>query len=147
MKNKKEKSIAENKNEMKVITSGKRKTAVARAILTKGLGKVSLNGKNYKNLQLFDKLKIEEPLKIAKEILGEIDFDVNIKIKGGGEKSQVEAARLSLARAIIQYKKSKELREAYLKYDRNLLIADVRQKEPRKPGDSKARAKRQTSYR
>ena len=96
---------------------------------------------------MFDKLKIEEPLKIAKEILGEIDFDVNIKIKGGGEKSQVEAARLSLARAIIQYKKSKELREAYLKYDRNLLIADVRQKEPRKPGDSKARAKRQTSYR
>src|SRR3989338_951862 len=131
----------------KIITSGKRKTAVARAILTDGSGKVSLNNQNYKNLQLFDKLKIEEPLKIAKEILGEIDFDVNIKIKGGGEKSQVEAARLSLARAIIQYKKSKELREAYLKYDRNLLIADVRQKEPRKPGDSKARAKRQTSYR
>ena len=147
MKNKKEKSIAENKNEMKVITSGKRKTAVARAILTKGLGKVSLNGKNYKNLQLFDKLKIEEPLKIAKEILGEIDFDVNIKIKGGGEKSQVEAARLALARAIIQFTKSKELKEVYSKYDRNLLVADVRQKEANKPGDSKARAKRQTSYR
>ena len=137
----------ERKTENKIITSGKRKTAVARAILTNGSGKVSLNKQNYENLQLFDRLKIEEPLKIAKELLGEIKFDVNIKIKSGGEKSQIEAARLALARAIIQFTKSKELREAYLKYDRNLLVADVRQKEAYKPGDSKARAKRQTSYR
>ena len=144
-----------------IITSGKRKTAVARAILRGGSGKVSLNNKNYENLQLFDKLKIEEPIKIAKEILGEdkIKFNVNIKIKGGGEKSQVEAARLALARAIIQFtqskaeakdfskEKPKELKEAYLKYDRHLLVADIRQKEAYKPGDSKARAKRQTSYR
>jgi len=143
----------------KIITSGKRKTAVARAILTDGSGKVSLNNQNYKNLQLFDKLKIEEPLRIAKEILGEdnIKFDVVIKMRGGGEKSQVEAARLALARAIIEFSKAeakelskekyKELKEAYLRYDRNLLVADVRQKEAYKPGDSKARAKRQTSYR
>src|SRR3989338_6211415 len=137
----------ERKTENKIITSGKRKTAVAMAILTNGSGKVSLNKQNYENLQLFDRLKIEEPLKIAKELLGEIKFDVNIKIKSGGEKSQIEAARLALARAIIQFTKSKELREAYLKYDRNLLVADVRQKEAYKPGDSKARAKRQTSYR
>src|SRR3989344_7888312 len=95
-----------------IITSGKRKTAVARAILTEGSGNVGLNNKNYKNLQLFDKLKIEEPIKIAREILGEdkIKFNVDIKIKGGGEKSQVEAARLALARAIIQFTQSKELR-------------------------------------
>ncbi|MDP3758528.1 MAG: 30S ribosomal protein S9 [Candidatus Daviesbacteria bacterium] len=132
-----------------IITSGKRKTAIARAILTEGSGKVSLNNKNYEGLQLFDKLKIEEPLRIAKELLGEdkMKFDVAIKIKSGGEKSQVEAARLALARAIVQFTKSKELREAYLKYDRNLLVADVRQKEAYKPGDSKARAKLQTSYR
>lgn len=136
-----------NETENKIIASGKRKTAIARAILTKGSGKVSLNNKNYENLQLFDKLKIEEPLRIAKEILGEVKFNANIKIRGGGEKSQTEAARLALARAIVQFTKSKELKEVYLKYDRNLLVADVRQKEPRKPGDSKARAKRQTSYR
>lgn len=139
----------EQKTDAKIVTSGKRKTAVARAILTEGSGKVGLNNTNYKNLQMFDRLKIEEPLKIAKELLGEekTKFDVDIKIKGGGEKSQVEAARLALARAIIQFTNSKELKEVYLKYDRNLLVADVRQKEPRKPGDSKARAKRQTSYR
>ena len=43
--------------------------------------------------------------------------------------------------------KSKEISKTFLAYDRNLLIADVRRKETRKPGDSKARAKRQTSYR
>ncbi|MEK6844981.1 MAG: 30S ribosomal protein S9, partial [Nanoarchaeota archaeon] len=136
----------ESRTKDRIVTSGKRKTAVARAILTEGSGKVSLNNKNYENLQLFDKLKIEEPLKIAKEILGEdkIKFDVKIKIKGGGEKSQVESARLALARAIVQFTKSKELKEAYLKYDRNLLVADIRQKEAYKPGDSKARSKRQT---
>ena len=137
----------EQKPKYRIVTSGKRKTAVARAILTEGSGKVSLNNQNYKNLQLFDRLKIEEPLRIAGDLLGEAKFDANIKIRGGGEKSQTEAARLALARAIVQFTKSKELKEAYLKYDRNLLVADVRQKEPRKPGDSKARAKRQTSYR
>lgn len=145
--NQKTKEKIEIKKEEKIIASGKRKTAVARAILTGGSGKVSLNNQNYENLQLFDKLKIEEPLRIAKDLLGEIKFNVEIKIKGGGEKSQIEAARLALARAILQFTKSKELKEAYLKYDRNLLVADVRQKEAYKPGDSKARAKRQTSYR
>ncbi len=141
-----EKNKIQKTNEI-IVTSGKRKTAVARAILTEGSGKVSLNNINYENLQLFNRLKIEEPLRIAKECLGETKFNVKIKIKGGGEKSQTEAARLALARAILQFSKSKELKETYLKYDRNLLVADVRQKEAYKPGDSKARAKRQTSYR
>ena len=97
----------------KIVTSGKRKTAIARAVLTEGSGKVSLNKKNYKNLQMFDRLKIDEPLKIAERLLGEdkIKFNAEITIRGGGEKSQVEAARLALARAIIQFTKSKELKE------------------------------------
>ena len=43
---------------MKIITSGKRKTSVAKAILTEGDGKIKINKKDYKNLQIFDKLKI-----------------------------------------------------------------------------------------
>ena len=66
---------------------------------------------------------------------------------GGGEKGQIEAVRLALARAISEFSDSKELANAFLKYDRNLLIADVRRKEAYKPGDSKARRKRQKSYR
>jgi len=74
----------------KIITSGKRKRAVARAILTEGTGKVTINKKDYHTLQLFDKLKIEEPIRIAEKVLGKIDFDAEIHARGGGEKGQIE---------------------------------------------------------
>lgn len=130
-----------------IITSGKRKTAVARAVITEGNGKITINQKDHKTLHLFDKLKIEEPLRIAENLLGKLGFDVAITVVGSGEKSQIEAARIALSKAILAFSKSKELEKTYLAYDRNLLIADVRRKEARKPGDSKARRKRQKSYR
>jgi len=132
---------------MKIIVSGKRKRAIARAILTEGKGSVTINEEDYKNLQLFDKLKIGEPLRICENILGKINFDVKIRVKGGGEKGQIEAARVALSRAINNFAKNKELTEAFMNYDRNLLVADVRRKESYKPGDSKARSKRQSSKR
>ena len=135
------------KTENKIITSGKRKTAVARAVTTEGNGKITINGKPYETLQVLDRLKIEEPVRIAKNVLGKIDFNIEVKVKGGGEKGQVEAARISIARALVAATGSKELEKAFLDYDRNLLVADVRRKEAYKPGDSKARRKRQTSYR
>jgi len=131
----------------RIITSGKRKTAVARAVTTEGSGRVTINRKSYETLQMLDRLKIEEPIRIAKHILGKIDFDVVINVRGGGEKGQIEAARIALSRGIIAYTKVKEVEKAFLEYDRNLLVADVRRKEAYKPGDSKARRKRQTSYR
>ncbi len=131
----------------KIITSGKRKTAVARAIITEGSGKIKINKKPYDTLNTFDRLKIEEPLRIAENILGKINFDVLISVRGGGEKSQIEASRLALARAIIAFTKNLNIEKAFLDYDRTLLVADVRRKEAYKPGDSKARKKRQTSYR
>jgi len=131
----------------KIITSGKRKRAVARAVISEGSGKITINKKDYKNLHMFDRLKIEEPLRIAENVLGKKNFDVSIGVKGGGEKSQVEAARLALARAIVKFSGSDELSKAFLSYGWDLLIADVRRKEAYKPGDSKARRKRQTSYR
>ena len=131
----------------KIITSGKRKTAVAKAIINEGSGKITINKKNYENLHKFDVLRIKEPLKIAENVLGNINFDVSISVHGGGEKSQIEAARLALARAIVKFSNSEKLEEEFLEYDRNLRVADIRRKEAYKPGDSKARAKRQTSYR
>ena len=130
----------------KIITSGKRKRAVARAVLTSGNGKITINKKNYKSLQLFDRLKIEEPLRIAEHIIGKADFNVDISVRGGGEKGQIEAARLALAKAIVKHS-GVAVEDAYFDYDRSLLVADVRRKEAYKPGDSKARRKRQTSYR
>ena len=96
---------------------------------------------------MLDRLKIEEPIRIAENVLGKINFDVTITVRGGGEKSQIESSRLALARAIILFTKNKDLERAFTEYDRNLLVADVRRKEAYKPGDSKARSKRQTSYR
>ncbi len=131
----------------KIVTSGKRKAAIARASLVPGSGKVFINKVPYENLNLFNKLKIQEPLSLTESVVGKNNFDVKIFVRGGGEKSQIEAARLSLAKAILEFTGSKELKNVFIAYDRNLLIADVRRKETYKPGDSKARAKRQTSYR
>lgn len=131
----------------KIITSGKRKSAIARAVTTSGTGKVTINNKSYEQLQMFDRLKISEPIRIAEAVLGKIDFDSKINVHGGGEKGQVEAARIALAKAIVEFSGSEEVKKSFLEYDRNLLIADVRRKETYKPGDSKARSKRQASKR
>jgi small subunit ribosomal protein S9 len=131
----------------KIISSGKRKTAIAKAEIKEGTGKITINKVNYQNLHKFDVLRIKEPLLITEKVLGKINFDVIISVKGGGEKGQIEAARLALARAIVKFTESTQLEDEFLEYDRNLIVADVRRKEANKPGDSKARAKRQTSYR
>ena len=132
---------------MRIIASGKRKRAVARAMITEGTGKITYKNQDYKSLQIFDKLKLEEPVRIAEAILGKVNFDAKLTVKGGGEKGQIDAARLALAKAIVAFSNSKELAQAYTEYDRSLLVADVRRKEPNKPGDSKARSKRQSSKR
>jgi small subunit ribosomal protein S9 len=130
-----------------IVTSGKRKRAIARAQIKEGLGIIKINKKDYKNLNNLNRLRIEEPLKIAKDILKELNFDININVKGGGEKSQIEASRLALAKAIKKFTNSEKITKAFLSYDRNLLVADVRRKEACKPNDSKARKKRQSSKR
>lgn len=131
----------------KVYASGKRKAAVARAMVKNGTGKITFNQKAISTLQMFDKLKLEEPIRIAEQVFGKIDFDCELTVKGGGSQGQIDAARLALAKALVDYSKSEELKETFLEYDRNLLVADARRKETRKPGDSRARAMRQTSYR
>ncbi|MBU2503759.1 MAG: 30S ribosomal protein S9 [Nanoarchaeota archaeon] len=132
---------------IKVIASGKRKRAIARAIATEGTGRVTINKKPYEIFKFLDKLKIEEPLKIAEHVLGKINFDVEIDVHGGGEKGQIDAARVALAKAIVEITKNKNVEKAFLDYDRNLLVSDVRRKEAYKPGDSKARKSRQSSKR
>ena len=127
--------------------SGKRKMAIARARIREGSGKITINKIPYQHLSMFRKMLIDEPLVIAQEQLGSLTFDIEITVRGGGQESRVEACRLAIAKAIVAFSKSEKLKKAYIAYDRNLLVADVRRKETYKPGDSKARAKRQKSYR
>jgi len=131
----------------KIVTSGKRKRAVAKASITEGNGIVTFNHLPLKQLEIFKRLRLEEPIRIAQVILGKLTFNASIRVMGGGERGQVEAARLALAKGIVAFSGSDDLKKAYAKYDRTLLVADVRRKEPYKPGDSKARSKRQKSYR
>lgn len=133
--------------EGKIVVSGKRKRSVARAVIYKGEGKVTINKVPYTLLPEMHRLMIEEPLNMAREKLGKFNYNIEVSIKGGGKESGIEAARLAVARALIEASKSGELRKVFLNYDRNLLVADTRRKEPYKPGDSKARKRRQTSYR
>jgi small subunit ribosomal protein S9 len=130
-----------------LIVTGKRKSAIAKATIKEGKGIVTFNKRPISFLPNLQQLEISEPLIIAKNILGGLNFDISLNVKGGGSSSQVEASRLAIARAIVEYSKNEEVRRAFLSYDRNLLVADTRRKETCKPGDSKARARRQTSYR
>ncbi|MEK6886904.1 MAG: 30S ribosomal protein S9 [Nanoarchaeota archaeon] len=128
-----------------IIISGKRKKAVARAIVNEGTGKVRFNGQPISNISSeFIRLKIQEPLFFAEDIISKLDIDV--EVKGGGVVSQADAARLAIAKGLVVY--NPKLKKTFLDYDRTLLVADVRQREPRKPNTGgKARAKTQKSYR
>ena len=125
-------------------TKGKRKRAVARATLNSGKGQVTINGQMLSNFSTdLLRMRISEPLVLAPEVVKEIDIEV--QVNGGGANGQADAIRLAIARALVEH--DKKLKKTFDDYDRLLLVADVRRKEACKPNDSKARAKRQKSYR
>ena len=130
---------------MKVIhTQGTRKKANARATITKGTGKVIINKMNladYGDDML--RLRIQEPMVLAGEQIKKLN--IVVVAKGGGITGQSDAIRLAIARGLVEH--DEKLKKIFIDYDRLLLVADVRQKEVCKPNDSKARAKRQKSYR
>ncbi len=128
-----------------IIESGKRKTAVARACLYPGAGVVRINRALIATIKPeFHQLKMREPLILAGDVSSQVNIDVIVS--GGGSNSQAEAVRLAIAKALAQF--DKKLHKEFLSYDRQLLVADVRQKETHKPNcHGKARAKRQKSYR
>lgn len=133
---------------MKTIhVSGKRKRAIARVTLRQGKGKVRINNKLLDvHESKLARLKLREPLLLAGDVANKVDIDINVF--GGGINSQAEASRLAIAKALVEFTKSERLKETFLKYDRNLLVADVRRKEPAKPNrHGQARSKRQKSYR
>jgi len=131
----------------KLVVSGKRKTAIAKATIVEGTGIVTFNKRSLTFLSDLQQLEISEPLVLAKNVLGELKFDIDLNVKHGGIACQVEAGRLAIAKAIVKFTGNENLRVVFLAYDKNLLVADTRRKEACKPGDSKARAMRQSSFR
>ena len=133
---------------MKAINvSGKRKKAIARAVVNQGTGKIRINNQllDTYNQRMY-RLKILEPVFIAGDIANKVD--IHIRVNGGGISSQAEVSRLVIAKGLVEYTKDESLKSAFLNYDRNLLVADVRRKAPANPNrHGQARAKGQKSYR
>lgn len=129
----------------KIITSGRRKQSIARAVLKEGTGRIRVNKLDLSIVQpAMSRLKMTEPLMLAGDVAKKVDIDLTVR--GGGNITQGDAVRLAIARALVEY--SPKLKELYLNYDRQLLVADIRVKESAKPNHhSQARAKTQTSYR
>ena len=128
-------------------TSGKKKTAVARATISEGEGRVRINAQPVELTEPeLAQLKMLEPFRLADADLRE-DVDVDVDVEGGGVMGQADAARTAIARGLVQHTNDAELRDAYMEFDRSLLVNDVRQSEPKKWGGPGARARYQKSYR
>lgn len=120
--------VSEKKNKI-IFTTGKRRKAVARARVATGSGKIAINstpidvwGSEY--LRLW----VSEPVMIAGEASKSVD--ISVSTRGGGSAGQAEAARMAIARGIVSFARDKKLKEAMMKYDRNLLVYDPRRNEP-----------------
>ena len=115
-----------------VNTSGKRKTAIARAVVKAGTGRVTINKVP---IEVFTpelaRLKIEEPLGLVPEKAQGVD--ISVTVNGGG--------------GLVDFYKDDELEAIFRGYDRSLLINDDRRKLPKNPMGPGARAKKQKSYR
>jgi len=130
-----------------LVVSGKRKTAVARAIVKPGVGRIRINRTP---VEIFEpeiaREKIMEPLLQAGDDVWK-QLDMDIKTSGGGYMGQAEAARMAVANALLKWTKSTHLRTVFTEYDRTMIAGDSRSKEPKKFGGPGARAKEQKSYR
>ncbi len=130
-----------------ILTSGKRKNAIARAVLKPGSGRIRINKKPIKLIQPpLARQKVLEPLiLVGSDLYNKVDIDVTVQ--GGGVTSQAEAARTTIAKALTQYFGDPQIRQKLLEYDRKILVSDPRRKETKKPGGRGARSKEQKSYR
>jgi len=130
-----------------LLTSGKRKTAVARATVKSGKGRVRVNNVPLEVLEpKLARDKILEPLLQAGDVVWR-QLDIDIRVSGGGFMGQAEAARTALARGLVRWTKSAHLQTLFTEYDRTLLAGDPRRREPKKFGGPGARARDQKSYR
>jgi small subunit ribosomal protein S9 len=124
------------------IATGRRKTSVARIRMTAGNGKIDVNGKTFE--EYFPTIPLQntvlQPLQTVK--LTNV-YDLSINATGGGATGQAGAARLAIARALLQV--DANLRGT-LKAE-GLLRRDPRMKERKKSGQPGARKRFQFSKR
>ncbi len=130
-----------------LLTSGKRKTAIARATIKLGRGRIRVNNTPLEILEpKIARDKIMEPLLRASDEIWK-QIDINVKVSGGGFMGQAEAVRTAIARALVKWTRSTRLQTILTDYDRTMIAGDSRRKEPKKFGGPGARSREQKSYR
>ncbi len=131
-----------------VQSSGKRKEAIARAVLKyPAKGEIKINKVPLEIFQPeMSRLRILEVLEIIND--EKVDkCNINVYVKGGGIGGQTDAVRFAIARALNQFLGTKKVENTLREYDDALLSGDFRRIEPKKFGGKKARARRQKSFR
>ncbi len=114
--------------------TGRRKTSVARVRLYPGTGEIVVNDKPMEEyfVRDVDRVHVREPLRQS----GMLEqFNVMVKVEGGGVSGQAGAVRHGIARALLEA--NPDLRPMLRKS--GLLTRDPRQKERKKPGLKRAR--------
>lgn len=130
----------------RVLATGKRKTSVARVVVSDGQGRIRINNVPINLITPFmAREKIIEAFMIAGDYRERVD--IQIKTHGGGVMGQAEAARMGIAQGMVKFTKSKRLKAKYIEYDRTMLAGDARRKEAKKFGGPSARRRKQKSYR
>lgn len=109
---------------------GRRKSAIVQARIKKGSGKIS----SHDNQELPSAV-LEEINEVLESISAKNKFDISLILKGGGKKSQAQASKLAVARAVS---KIDTLFEKTMKKT-GYLTRDPREKERKKPGLKGAR--------
>lgn len=128
---------------MEMISSiGRRKASVARVYVVSGSGKITINGRDYKEYfpMMISQNTITDPLKVAES---EGQYDIKITVDGGGFKGQAEAIRMGISRCLVKI--NDDIRKP-LK-DKKYLTRDAREVERKKFGKPKARKSFQFSKR
>ncbi len=130
-----------------VIAVGKKKTAIAKAIVRPGIGRVRVNGIPIEIWPIeMARIRMMEPLLLAgRELMGKVD--INVTVRGGGFMGQATAVRMAIARGLVEYFQNSKLLELYMVYDSSMIKGDPRRTEPKKPGLKHARSKKQKAYR
>jgi small subunit ribosomal protein S9 len=121
---------------VKYAGTGRRKSSVARVVLTPGAGKIMVNKREFMNYfpRETDRISIMHPLKLTNL---ENKFDIAVRVTGGGSTGQAGAFKLGLSRAIISC--DPQTRGVLKKA--SCLTRDDRMKERKKPGQKGARRK------
>ena len=124
--------LAKKKTPKVVNTSGKRKTAIARATIKAGKGRVRDNGRPLpiKKPELARR-KALEPIRIAAAVNRIDRVDISIDVKGGGQMGQVDAIRTAIARGLVKYNDGaegddEERRDEFGRFERMMLVYDPR---------------------